>query len=42
MEEYLAPARAAVTAQAWAAELAAGAALSQEQALTLLRSPSTA
>jgi hypothetical protein len=37
-EEHLAPARAAVTLQDWDAELAAGRALSQDQALALLRS----
>ena len=38
IEEHLAPARAAVPPQDWNAELAAGRALSQDQALTLLRS----
>jgi len=42
MEQYLAPARAAVSAEAWAAELAAGWALSQSEAVTLLLSPSPA
>jgi hypothetical protein len=42
MERYLAPARSAVTDQAWAAELSAGRALTQEEAVTLLRSPSPA
>ncbi len=40
MEQYLAPARAAVTPQAWAAELAAGRALTQQEAIMLLISPS--
>ena len=42
LEEYLAPARAAVTPQEWDAELAAGRALTQPEAVTLLRSPSPA
>ena len=37
LEEYLAPARAAVTADEWQAELAAGRAVSQAEALALLR-----
>jgi len=37
VEEHLAPARAAVTPQEWQAELAAGRALSQAEALALLR-----
>jgi len=39
MEQYLALARAAVTAEAWAAELAAGRALTQPEAIALLLSP---
>jgi hypothetical protein len=42
MERYLAPARAAVTDQAWAAELAAGRTLTQAEAVTLLLSPGPA
>ena len=42
MERYLTPARTAVAAQAWAAELAAGQALTQQEAVTLLLSPSPA
>jgi len=42
LEGFLAPARATVTSQAWAAELAAGRALTQQEAVTLLRSPSPA
>jgi predicted ATPase/class 3 adenylate cyclase/Tfp pilus assembly protein PilF len=42
MERYLAPARASVTSQAWAAELAAGRALTQQEAVRVLRSPSPA
>jgi predicted ATPase/class 3 adenylate cyclase len=42
MEGYLAPARAAVTSQAWAAELAAGQALTQHEAIALLLSASPA
>jgi tetratricopeptide (TPR) repeat protein len=38
LEQFLAPARLAVTSQAWAAETAAGRALSREDALTLLLS----
>jgi len=41
LEEFLAPARAAMTPQEWDAELAAGRALSQAEALALLR-PDTA
>jgi predicted ATPase/class 3 adenylate cyclase len=37
VEEHLAPARAAMTPQEWQAELAAGGALSQAEALALLR-----
>jgi predicted ATPase/class 3 adenylate cyclase len=39
LERFLAPARAAVTSQAWAAELAAGRALTQQEAVTLLLTP---
>jgi predicted ATPase/class 3 adenylate cyclase/Tfp pilus assembly protein PilF len=42
MERYLAPARATVTAQTWAAELAAGRTLTQQEAVTLLLSASPA
>jgi hypothetical protein len=42
MERYLAPARAAVTAQAWAAALAAGQAPTQTEAVALLLSPGPA
>jgi predicted ATPase/class 3 adenylate cyclase len=42
MEQYLAPARAAVSSREWAAELAAGQALTQHEAVTLLLSPSPA
>ncbi len=43
LEQFLAPARAATAAQQWAAEQAAGAALTQEQAVRLLLSiPQTA
>ncbi len=42
MEQYLAPARAAVSSQAWAAELAAGLALTQQEAVVLLISPGQA
>jgi predicted ATPase/class 3 adenylate cyclase len=42
MERYLTPARATVTSEAWAAELAAGRALTQHEALILLLSPSPA
>jgi predicted ATPase len=42
MDEYLASARAAVTMQAWDAELDAGRALTQQEAVTLLLSPSPA
>jgi predicted ATPase len=38
LEEHLAPARAAVTPQQWDTDLAAGRALSEAEALTLLRS----
>ena len=38
MEEHLAPARAAVTSREWDAERAAGRALSESEALALLRS----
>ena len=38
LEQFLAAARAAVAPEEWAAELAAGAALTQEQAVTLLKS----
>jgi len=41
MEQHLAPARAAVTSEAWAAEIAIGRALSQQEAIALLRSPSS-
>ena len=40
LEEFLAPARAAIAPQQWEAELAAGRALSRQQAATLLVSPS--
>jgi hypothetical protein len=36
LEEFLAPARAAIKPQQWEAELAAGRALSRQQAATLL------
>jgi hypothetical protein len=39
MEGYLAPARSAVTTQAWDAELDAGRALTQQEAVTLLLWP---
>jgi hypothetical protein len=39
MEQYLAPARAAVSPEAWAAELAAGRTLTQPEAIALLLSP---
>jgi predicted ATPase/class 3 adenylate cyclase len=42
LEGYLAPARAAVTTQVWDAELDAGRALTQEEAVTLLFSPTPA
>jgi predicted ATPase/class 3 adenylate cyclase len=42
LDGYLAPARAAVTAQAWAAALDAGRALTQAQAVALLLSPGPA
>jgi tetratricopeptide (TPR) repeat protein len=42
LEEFLAPARASVTPQEWDAELAAGRALSESEALALLRSLSAA
>jgi predicted ATPase/class 3 adenylate cyclase len=40
LERFLAPARAALAAEQWDAELAAGRALTQQQAATLLVSPS--
>jgi len=40
LERFLAPARATIAPEQWDAELAAGRALSQEQAATLLASPS--
>jgi chemotaxis receptor (MCP) glutamine deamidase CheD len=40
VEEHLAPARAAVAPEEWQAELAAGRALSQQEALALVLSPS--
>ncbi len=40
LEEFLAPARAAIAPQQWEGELAAGRALSRQQAATLLVSPS--
>jgi predicted ATPase/class 3 adenylate cyclase len=42
LEEHLAPARSAVTSQAWAAELDAGRALTQHEAVMLLLSPTPA
>ena len=42
LEEFLAPARATTEPEEWDAELAAGRALSQQQAATLLASPSPA
>jgi len=42
LEEHLAPARRTVTPQAWDAELAAGRALTQDEALALLLSASPA
>jgi hypothetical protein len=39
LERFLAPARATVARQVWDAGLAAGRALTQEQAVTLLLSP---
>ena len=42
LERFLAPARAAIARQAWDAELAAGRALTQQEAVTLLLSPSPA
>ncbi len=39
IEQYLAPSRAAVTSEAWAAELAFGQALSQPETIALLLSP---
>lgn len=39
LEEHLAPARGAVPRQQWEVELAAGRALSQPEALSLLSSP---
>jgi len=41
LEQFLAPARAATDPQEWAAELAAGAALTQAQAVTLLTAMAT-
>jgi hypothetical protein len=40
LERYLAPARATFARDAWDAEVAAGAALSQQEAVALLLSPS--
>jgi predicted ATPase len=40
LEEYLAPVRATIAPEQWDAELAAGRALTQQQAATLLASPS--
>jgi hypothetical protein len=40
LEEFLAPARAAIAPEQWDAELAAGRALTQQQAATLLVPPS--
>lgn len=40
LEQFLAPARLAVTSQAWDAEVAAGRALAQQEAVMLLLSPS--
>ena len=42
LEQFLAPARAAVAPQEWQAELAAGGELTQEQAVALLISPALA
>ena len=42
LERFLAPARAAIAPQEWQAELAAGRALSQQEAITLLVSPGPA
>ena len=42
VEELLAPARAALAPEEWQAELAAGRALTQQEALTLFQSPSPA
>jgi predicted ATPase/class 3 adenylate cyclase len=39
LERFLAPARATVTRDAWDAELSAGRALTQQEAVTLLRAP---
>ena len=39
LEQFLAPARLTVTSQAWDAELAAGRALTQQEAVTLLLTP---
>jgi len=39
LERFLAPARATIDREAWDAALAAGRALTQEQAITLLTSP---
>jgi hypothetical protein len=41
LERYLAPARATFAGDAWDAELAVGAALSQQEAVALLLSPSS-
>jgi predicted ATPase/class 3 adenylate cyclase len=41
LEQFLAPARAAIAAEQWDAELAAGRTLTQQQAATLLVSPSS-
>lgn len=42
LERFLAPARAMTARDAWDAELAAGRALTEEQAITLLVSPASA
>jgi predicted ATPase/class 3 adenylate cyclase len=42
LERFLAPARAAIAPEEWQAELAAGRALTQQQAITLLLSPGPA
>jgi predicted ATPase/class 3 adenylate cyclase len=42
LERFVAPARAAIAREAWDAELAAGRALTQQEAVTLLLSPSPA
>jgi hypothetical protein len=39
LEEFVGPARAAIAPEQWDAELAAGRALTQQQAATLLASP---